>query len=145
MTLRIELVEKMNLPITSVLAGLMALLMMALNAQMSMRQIQLGGDVFQKNTDGAGDDILGRRRIAFMSTVFHIPMSIILLGLIEVGGASRLQVIILAVTLLICRVLHVTGSLYQTLPHIRTLAVIIQFGYFTVCGLWLIFSTYYLL
>lgn len=134
----------MNFPITSVLTGFMALLIMVLNAHLSARQIQLGGDVFKNYTDGAGDDILNRRRIAFMSAVLNIPMSIILLGLIEFGGASRLQVIILAVTLLISRVLHATGCLYQPLPQIRTFAVTIQYGYFTVCGLWLMFGAYYL-
>ena len=134
----------MNLPITSVVAGFMALLIMVLNAQLAARRIQLGGDVFKNMSDGAGDDTLIRRRIAFMSAVLNIPMSIILMGLIESGGASKLQVIILAVTLVLCRALHIAGSLFETLPQIRTFAATIQYGYFTVCGLWLMFGAYYL-
>jgi uncharacterized membrane protein YecN with MAPEG domain len=118
---------------------------MVLNVQLSMRQIHLGGDVFKNMTDGGGDDILIRRRIAFLSATFNIPMSIILLGLMELGGAARLQLVILAVILIVCRVLHVIGCLYQTLPKIRTLAITIQFGYFTVCGLWLLSGAYYML
>ena len=134
----------MNLPITSVLAGFMALLIMVLNAQLAARRIQLGGDVFINRTDGDGDDILNRRKIAYTNAVFNIPMSIILLGLIESGGASKLQVIILASTLIVCRVLHLVGSFFETLPQIRTFAATIQYGYFTVCGLWLMFGAYYL-
>jgi uncharacterized protein len=134
-----------SLPITSLLAGFMAILIMVLNVQLTMRQIHLGGDVFKNMSDGADDDILIRRRIAFMSAVFNIPMSILLLGLMELGGASRPQLIILAVILVISRILHVIGCLYETLPKIRTFAITIQFGYFTVCGVWLMLSAYYTL
>jgi uncharacterized membrane protein YecN with MAPEG domain len=123
----------------------MAIFIMVLNVQLSMRQIHLGGDVFKNLTDGGGDDILIRRRIAFMSAAFNIPMSILLLGLIEVGGASQMQVIILAAILLLCRILHVIGCLYEPLPKIRTFAITIQFAYFTVCGLWLMSGAYYML
>jgi uncharacterized protein len=135
----------LSLPITSLLAGFMAILMMVLNVQLSMRQIHLGGDVFKNMTDGGGDDILIRRRIAFLSAGLNIPISIILLGLMELGGASRLQLIVLAVVLVISRILHVIGCLYETLPKIRTFAITIQFGYFTVCGLWLMSFAYFML
>ena len=97
----------MKLLVTSALAGFMALLIMVLNVQLAVRRIQLGGDVYKNATDGAGDDTLIRRKIAFEGAVFNIPMSILLLGLIELGGATRLQVIILAITLIACRLLHV--------------------------------------
>ncbi len=135
----------MQLPITSLLAGFMAIFMMVLNVQLSMRQIHLGGDVFKNMTDGAGDDVLIRRRIAFMSAAFNIPMSVLLLGLMELGGASQLQVAILAVILVISRILHVIGCLYQALPKIRTFAITIQFAYFTVCGIWLMLGAYSML
>lgn len=135
----------MQLPITSLLAGFMAIFMMVLNVQLSMRQIHLGGDVFKNMTDGAGDDVLIRRRIAFMSAAFNIPMSVLLLGLMELGGASQLQVAILAVIFVISRILHVIGCLYQTLPKIRTFAITIQFAYFTVCGIWLMLGAYSML
>lgn len=135
----------LSLPITSLLAGFMAIFIMVLNVQYSIRQIQLGGDVFKNMKDDAGDDKLTRLRIAFLSATFNIPMSILLLGLMELGGASRPQVIVLAVTLIVSRVLHVIGCMYETLPKIRTFAIMIQFGYFTVCGIWLMSSAYYLL
>jgi uncharacterized protein len=135
----------LSLPITSLLAGFMAVFIMALNVQLSVRQIHLGGNVFKNLTDGGGDDILIRRRIAFLSAALNIPMSIILLGLMELGGAARLQLVILAVVLIVSRVLHVIGSLYQSQPKLRTFAITIQFGYFTVCGLWLMFGAYYML
>lgn len=134
-----------SLPITSLLAGFMAIFIMVLNVQLTVRQVHLGGDVFKNMTDGAGDDILIRRRIAFMSAALNIPMSILLLGLMELGGASRLQVIILAVILVISRILHVIGCLYEALPRMRTFAITIQFGYFIVCGIWLMSGAYYLL
>jgi uncharacterized membrane protein YecN with MAPEG domain len=133
------------LPITSLLAGFMAILIVALNVQMSIRQIDLGGDVFKNLSDGDGDDLLIRRRIAFLSAVYHIPTSLLLLGLIELGGASLLQVIILAVILLLARIFHVIGSLCETLPKIRTFAMTIQFAYSIVCGIWLMLSSYSML
>jgi uncharacterized membrane protein YecN with MAPEG domain len=135
----------LSLPITSILAGFMAILILVLNVQFSMRQIQLGDDVFKNMTDGAGDDKLIRRRIAFMSAAFNIPMSIILLGLIEMNGSSRIQVIILAVILIISRILHPICCYYQTLPKIRSFAFMIQFAYYIVCGTWLMLSAYYTL
>jgi uncharacterized protein len=135
----------MNLPITSVLAGFMAVFVMVLNVQFSMRQIQLGDDVFKNMTDGDGDDQLIRRRIAFMSAAFNIPMSIILIGLIEMNGSSRIQVLILAVVLILSRILHAIGCYYQTLPHLRSFAFVIQFAYYTVCGIWLMSGAYYML
>lgn len=135
----------MSLSITSIVAGFMALLIMVLNAQLAARRIQLGGDVYKNAGDGAGDDILTRRSIAFMGAALNIPMSLMLLGFIEFGGATQLQVVILATTLIASRLLHVMGSLYQTLPKLRTFAVTIQFGYYTVCGIWLMFSLIYLI
>jgi uncharacterized membrane protein YecN with MAPEG domain len=135
----------MQLPITSVLAGFMAVLLMVLNVQFTMRQIQLGDDVFKNMTDGAGDDKLIRRRIAFMSAAFNIPMSIILLGLIELNGSTPTQVIILAVILVLCRILHAIGCYFQTLPLIRSFAFVIQFSYYAVCGFWLMSGVYFLL
>lgn len=135
----------MQLPITSVVAGFLAIFLMVLNVQFSMRQIQLGDDVFKNMTDGAGDDKLIRRRIAFMSAAFNIPMSIILLGLIELNGSTRIQVIILAVVLILCRIFHAIGCYYQTLPFIRSFAFVIQFAYYAVCGFWLMTGVYFML
>lgn len=135
----------LNLPITSLVAGFMAILLMVLNVQQSIRQIQLGGDVFKNMTDGGGDDKLIRRRIAYTSASNNIPMSILLMALMELGRISPLQLAILAVILVTSRLLHVIGCLYEPLPKIRSFAVTIQYGYFTVCGIWLMFSAYSLL
>jgi uncharacterized membrane protein YecN with MAPEG domain len=135
----------MQLPITSLVAGFMAIFIMALNVQLAMRQIHLGDDVFKNMTDGAGDDKLLRRRIAFMSAAFNIPMSIILLGLIEVNGSTRIQVVILALILILCRILHAIGCYYQALPKMRSFAFTIQFAYYAVCGFWLMIGNYLVL
>ena len=135
----------MNLVFTSIVAGFMAIYVMVLYVLYATRQIQLGGNVFKDMTDGARDDKLNRRRIAFMSAAFNIPFSIILLGLIEAKGATHVQVLILATIFVISRILHTTGSYYRIIASLRSLALVLQFAYYTVCGVWLMSGVLYLI
>jgi uncharacterized membrane protein YecN with MAPEG domain len=135
----------MNLPITSLLTGIMALIIMVLSIRLNMRRIDIGGSAFTFLTDGDGDEDLRRRKIAYESAVNNSAISLILLGLIEFGGASQIQVIALAAAFLVARIVHVLATMFQVVPKWRSFASLIQYAYYLVTGIWLVFNAYFML
>lgn len=135
----------MYIPITTFVAGTMALIIMVLSIRLNMRRIDVGGAAFTFLTDGDGDEQLRRRKIAYESAVNSSAISIILLGLIEATGATSLQVAALAAAFLVARIVHVLATIFQVIPKWRTFASIIQYSYYLVTGIWLIFGAYYML
>jgi uncharacterized membrane protein YecN with MAPEG domain len=133
----------MNLPITSFVAGIMALMVMVLGIRLNMRRIDVGGSAFTYLTDGAGDEQLRRRKIAYESAVNSSALSLILLGLIEASGATNLQVMALAAAFLVTRIVHVLATTYQVIPKWRTFATLIQYSYYLVTGIWLAMGAIY--
>jgi uncharacterized protein len=101
-----------NLPITSLVAGIMALLIMVLSIRLNMRRIDVGGSAFTYLTDGDGDEQLRRRKIAYESAVNCSGISLVLLGLIEASGASNLQVMALAAAFLLARIMHALATMF---------------------------------
>jgi uncharacterized membrane protein YecN with MAPEG domain len=135
----------MNLPITSLLTGIMALIIMVLSIRLNMRRIDIGGSAFTFLTDGDGDEDLRRRKIAYESAVNSSAISLILLGLIELGGASQIQVMALAAAFLVARIVHVLATMFQVVPKWRSFASLIQYAYYLVTGIWLVFNAYFML
>jgi uncharacterized membrane protein YecN with MAPEG domain len=135
----------MNLPITSLLTGIMALIIMVLSIRLNMRRIDIGGSAFTFLTDGDGDEDLRRRKIAYESAVNNSAISLILLGLIELGGSSQIQVIALAAAFLVARIVHVLATMFQVVPKWRSFASLIQYAYYLVTGIWLVFNAYFML
>jgi uncharacterized membrane protein YecN with MAPEG domain len=135
----------MNLPITSLLSGIMALIIMVLSIRLNMRRIDIGGSAFTFLTDGDGDEDLRRRKIAYESAVNSSAISLILLGLIELGGASQIQVMALAAAFLVARIVHVLATMFQVVPKWRSFASLIQYAYYLVTGIWLVFNAYFML
>jgi uncharacterized membrane protein YecN with MAPEG domain len=131
--------------ITSLLAGFMAFFMTLLNIIYTFGQTKSGGDVFKNVTDGIKNESLNRLRYAYLNAAFNVPMSIFLLGLIELNSASRAQLIVLALVLILCRILHAVGSYFESLQILRTFGDTTQFGYYIVSGIWLLSNAYFLL
>jgi uncharacterized protein len=124
----------LSLPVTSILAALFALLMVPLSLNVSMRRIQLGGISL-----GDGDDETLRRRIrAHGNFIEYIPTGLIVIGLVELAGANRLQVAALAAAFFISRVLHALGMLYSQTPSLRAFSMLIQHTVFIVSAIWLL-------
>lgn len=123
----------------------MALLIMVLSIRLNMRRIDVGGSAFTYLTNDAGDDQLRRRKIAYESAINNSAISLVLLGLIESGAASTIQVMALAAAFLLARIVHVLATMFQVIPKWRTLATLIQYSFYLVSGIWLIASAYYLL
>jgi uncharacterized protein len=134
-----------NLPITSLVAGIIALFIMVLSIRLNMRRIDVGGSAFTYLTNDDGDEQLRRRKIAYESAINCSAISLVLLGLIESGGASNRQVIALAAAFLLARTVHALATVFQVIPKWRTFATLIQYSYYLVTGIWLVVSSYYML
>lgn len=72
------------LPFTSITAASLAMIMLPLTLQVSLRRVAIGSVVFG---DG-GDDVLRRRIRAFGNFTEYTPLCLILLALLEAQGAG---------------------------------------------------------
>ena len=127
----------MTLQITSLLAGIFALLMVPLSLQVSMRRVKLDGISF-----GDGNDEILRRRIrAHGNFIEYAPMALISVALIEYGGGAKALVIGLACAFLVSRILHAAGMLYTSTPTLRAGGMLIQHAAFLIAGCWLVYQT----
>ena len=76
------------IPITSLVAGVMALLLVPLSVQVSLRRAKM------KTVFGdAGDETLRRRIRAHGNFIEYAPLALIALGLMAYGGAASWTVI----------------------------------------------------
>lgn len=123
----------MSLPITSLLAGLFALMMVPLSLQVSLRRVRLGA-----GPGAEGDDTLRRRVRAHGNFIEYIPTALVAVGLMELGGAARPLVLGLAAAFLSSRLVHALGMLYTATPTLRGLAMLVQHAAFLVAGVWLV-------
>jgi uncharacterized membrane protein YecN with MAPEG domain len=125
----------MSLPITSLLAGLFALLMVPLSLQVSLRRVALGA-----SPNAGMDETLVRRIRAHGNFIEYAPTALIALGLMEFGGAPRALVLGLAVAFLASRLLHAAGMLYTSTPALRGVGMLVQHAAFLIAGGWLVWA-----
>ena len=123
----------MTLPVTSLLAGSFALLMVPLSLQVSMRRAKLG-----VSAGDANDDTLRRRIRAHGNFIEYAPIALIVVGLIELDGTAKPLVVGLAVAFFLSRALHAIGMLYTSTPTLRAGGMLIQHVAFLVAGVWLV-------
>ena len=94
----------MSLPITLTTAGVLGLLGLVLSFRVSMgrgkHKIFMG--------DGGNPDMIVRMRTQ-ANFVEYVPLLLVLLGLLELGGANRTALIVGAAVLVVARVLHAIG------------------------------------
>jgi uncharacterized protein len=124
----------MTLQVTTLLAGVFALLMVPLSLQVSMRRVKLGG----VSSGSANDETLRRRIRAHGNFIEYAPTALIAVGLIEFGGGGRSLVLGLAISFCLSRILHAIGMLYTSQPTLRAAAMLIQHGAFLVSGIFLV-------
>jgi uncharacterized protein len=125
----------MTFYITSLFTGLLALMMVPLSLQISLRRAGL------KATFGDADDATLRRRIrAHGNFIEYVPLALILLGMVEWQSAPPTIVWTLGIAILVSRLLHAYGMLYSSTPTFRALAMIIQHSAFLAGGAWLLFA-----
>ena len=105
----------MTLPITTLYAGLLGLLMALLSIRVPLRR----GALNVPFGDG-GDEALATRIRAFGNFIEYVPMLLLLLALLELGGLSAGRLHALGSTLLAARALHALayrGRLQLSLPE----------------------------
>lgn len=125
----------MSFHITSLFAGLMALMIVPLSFQISLRRAKL------KTSFGDADDEMLRRRVrAHGNFVEYAPLALIVLGLVEWNAAPPTLVWVLGVAFLAARVMHAFGMLYSAGFAVRAAAMMIQHAAFLCGGAWLLFA-----
>lgn len=124
------------LPVTSIVAAALAILMFPLTLQISILRLTLGSVVFG---DG-NDDTLRRRVRAFGNFVEYVPICLVLLALMEVQGASTLWLWIAGALLLAGRLIHAAGMLFATSPAARGVAMMMTYGAFLIPAIWLLMN-----
>lgn len=130
-----------NLEITSTIASVLALIMLPLTLQVSLRRTALGKA--QNNLTafvfGDGDDETLRRRIrAFGNFVEYVPLCLIMLGLLEIAQASHSLLWSVGGLLVGGRLLHAVGMLYANNPASRGLGMLMTYGAFLIPAVWLL-------
>lgn len=128
----------MMLPVTSLLAGVFALMMVVLSLQVSLRRVTLGG----VSSGSANDETLRRRIRAHGNFIEYVPTALIGLGLVENGGGATWLVAGLAAAFFVSRVVHAIGMLYTSTPALRAGAMLIQHVAFFVTGMWLVLKAF---
>jgi len=122
-----------SLPITSLIAGIMALLLVPLSVQVSLRRAKTN-TVF----GDAGDETLRRRIRAHGNFIEYAPLGLIAIGLMEYRGAASWLVWLLGLGFLISRILHALGMLFAATPTLRAMAMLINHAGFLAAGVWLV-------
>lgn len=122
-----------GMPITSLVAGIFAILMVLLSAHVSLRRFRLSA-VF----GDAGDATLQRRIRAHGNFIEYAPLALIVLGLAEYHAAPLWLVGSLGVAFVASRLLHAIGMLYTATPTVRGIAMLLNHASFAVAGIWLL-------
>lgn len=124
-----------TLPVTCLVAGIFALMLIPLSVQVSQRRGKL-----QVVFGDAGDETLRRRIRAHGNFIEYAPLAVIVLGLIEAHGGPQRLVWALAGGFMLGRVLHAAGMLFTSTPPLRAAAMLFNHLSFLAAGIWLIAS-----
>jgi uncharacterized membrane protein YecN with MAPEG domain len=125
--------EMSLLPITSLVGGSMALLLVLLSVQVSFRRRKT-----QAVFGDANDETLRRRIRAHGNFVEYAPLALIVVGLMEYRSAASWLVGLLGVAFVLSRVLHALGMLFTATPTLRAIAMLINHASFLTAGIWLV-------
>jgi len=123
----------MPLLVTSLVAAIFALMMVPLSLQISMRRMQV-----RTTATDTQDDILRHRIRAHGNFTEYAPSALILLALVEVGGAPAALVWSLGAAFVATRIMHAAGMLYLRRTTVRGMAIMVQHAAFIVAGGWLL-------
>src|SRR5687767_13709499 len=85
--------------------------------------------------DGANDEMVCRIR-THANFSEYVPIALILLGLLEMSGANRTALVVLAVAFVTIRVLHIVGMQMRPLNPFRVLGAGGTFAIIAIQSLW---------
>jgi hypothetical protein len=126
------------LPVTSTIAACLAVIMLPLTLQVSMRRKSIGNVVF----GDAGDEVLRRRIRAFGNFIEYVPTCLMLLALVEIGGGSPILLWSIGGLLLLGRIIHALGMLYAETPVPRAIAMFMTYAAFLMPAVWLLMDVW---
>ena len=125
----------LQLPVTLMIAGMFALLMVALSLPISLRRRATQNAA----ADGGADLELQRRIRAHGNFIEYAPSMLLIIALMEGSGASHPLVASVGMAFLISRLLHAFGMLRSVLTA-RALGMVIQHLTFVGAGGWLLWQ-----
>lgn len=102
----------MPLAVTAIYAGLLALIALALAMRVGSRRGKLGVSI-----GDAGDPALTLNNRRHLNWVEHVPIAIILIGIIEANGAPKLWIHVLGGVLVVARIIHPVGLRSESMSH----------------------------
>jgi len=122
-----------NLPITSIIAALFGVMLVVLSLRVGL----LRAKVNIWFLDG-GNDELTRRVRAQGNFIEYVPLALLSIALVELGGASRSLVWGLGGVLLIARVAHAVGVSRTATSAARSAGTLGTFAVLLVAAGWLL-------
>lgn len=125
----------LQLPVTLIIAGIFALLLVALSLNVSLRRRATQNAA----ADGGADLELQRRIRAHGNFSEYAPSMLLVMALMEGSGAAHPLVASIGMAFLISRLLHAFGMLRCVLPA-RALGMVIQHLAFVGAGVWLVWQ-----
>ena len=132
----------MDLPITSTLAALLALLAVPLTIQISARRAVIGmkaGKTDQAVFGDDGDPMLRNSIRAFGNFIEYTPLALILLALMEAQGAAAALLWWLGGAFVVGRLVHaISMTFIPRNPAPRGLAMFVTYAAFLVPAWWLL-------
>ncbi|MCB2089628.1 MAG: MAPEG family protein [Sphingomonadaceae bacterium] len=130
------------LPITATIAGLLALIMLPLTLQVSMRRAMIGmkaGVIHAAVFGDAGNEGLRNADRAFGNFIEYVPMALILLALSEWRGAPENGLWIVGGAFVAGRILHAISMTFIPLkPAPRGIAMMTTYAALLVPAWWLL-------
>ena len=124
---------ELSLPVTSMLAGGLMIVLVILSAMVTARRARLGGVQF----GDAEDEILRARIRAHGNFIEIAPMVLIAIGLMEFAGASHSLLWWMAVIFFTGRILH-AARMYIGNPFVGLFSILSQHVICLWAGVWLI-------
>jgi uncharacterized protein len=122
------------MPVTALLTGIFALMMVALSAPVSLRRWKV-----QVAYGDGGDRMLGRLIRAHGNFAEYAPLMLIVLAMVEIADAPPAFVWPLAAVFLASRTLHALGALvFRSNPWTRAAGMLLLHGGFLAGGLYLL-------
>jgi uncharacterized protein len=122
------------LPVTSLLTGGLAAVLVALSLLVSFRRIRMKASL----GDG-GDEVLIRRIRAQANFIEYTPMALLALALVEYRGAPTLAVLGIGAALVFGRLIHAAGMLAGIVPF-RVVGMILTYASLLSSASWLVFG-----
>ena len=125
----------MYIPITALFTAFSAILIVPLALQVSIHYVRTGTD--QATPNVLQDESLRRKTRAHGNFIENIPLGLILLGVVELGGTPDIWVWAMGWTFLGGRIVHAVGQLTMDGPVLRGVGMIASYLVYLTGAVWI--------